>query len=175
MVQTSIIAIREVDMKNTIIVGGNDWSSAERWPYMSDTLKYLFDPADNLMFEAHVYFDKDASGSYRGTYDEEEASPFKGVERVKPFVKWLKENNFRGLIGEYGVPDNDERWLVTLDNFLSYIQDEGINATYWAGGPWWGKYKLRITPDRGKDRPQMKIVGKYLYTESDLSEQVFIK
>ena len=66
MVQTSIIAIREVDMKNTIIVGGNDWSSAERWPYMSDTLKYLFDPADNLMFEAHVYFDKDASGSYRG-------------------------------------------------------------------------------------------------------------
>ena len=65
--------------------------------------------------------------------------------------------------------------LVTLDNFLSYIQDEGINATYWAGGPWWGKYKLRITPDRGKDRPQMKIVGKYLYTESDLSEQVFIK
>ena len=175
MVQTSIIAIREVDMKNTIIVGGNDWSSAERWPYMSDTLKYLFDPADNLMFEAHVYFDKDASGSYRGTYDEEEASPFKGVERVKPSVKWLKENNFRGLIGEYGVPDNDERWLVTLDNFLSYIQDEGINATYWAGGPWWGKYKLRITPDRGKDRPQMKIVGKYLYTESDLSEQVFIK
>lgn len=175
MAQAAILAIRKVDMNNTIIVGGNDWSSAERWLQMSDTLKYLSDPADNLMFEAHVYFDKDASGSYKGSYDEEDASPYRGVERVVPFAKWLKENNFRGLIGEYGVPDNDDRWLVTLDNFLSYIKNEGINATYWAGGPWWGKYKLRITPDRGKDRPQMKIVEKYLYTDWGSDKQTVVK
>lgn len=164
MAQTAIVAIRETDMSHAIIVGGNDWSSAERWCQMSDTLKYLSDPADNLIFEAHVYFDRDASGSYRGSYDEEGASPYKGIERVKPFVEWLKKYDFKGLIGEYGVPDNDDRWLVTMDNFLSYLWKEGVNATYWAGGPWWGNYKLRITPDKGKDRPQMKIVEKYLYT-----------
>ncbi len=165
MAQAAINAIREVDKKNTIIVGGDDWSSAERWIEKSDTLKYLSDPVNNLMFEAHVYFDKDASGSYKKSYEEEGCSPTKGVERVMPFATWLKENGFRGLIGEYGVPDNDLRWLKTMDNFLSFLQDEGISATYWAAGPWWGKYVLSLEPKNGKDRPQMKVVEKYLYTD----------
>lgn len=164
MAQAAIRAIREVDMKRTIVVGGDDWCSAERWLEQSDTLKYLVDPAQNLMFEAHVYFDIDASGTYRGTYEAEECHPNKGIERVKPFVQWLHANGLRGMVGEYGVPDNDERWLVTMDNFLAYLQSEGVNATYWAAGPWWGKYKLRLTPDKGNDRPQMKIVEKYLTT-----------
>lgn len=164
MAQAAIHAIREVDMDKTIIVGGDDWSSAERWMSKSENLKYLVDPADNLMFEAHVYFDNDASGSYKKSYDEEKCSPAKGVERVAPFVKWLKENNFRGFIGEYGVPANDERWLITMDNFLDYLQQNGINATYWAAGPWWGNYKLSIEPKDGEDKPQMGIVKKYLQT-----------
>jgi endoglucanase len=165
MAQAAIYAIREVDTKNTIIVGGDDWSSAERWIAQSDTLKYLVDPADNLMFEAHVYFDKDASGSYRASYDEEGCFPYKGVERVQPFANWLKVNGFRGMIGEYGVPRDDERWLVTMDNFLAYLQRNGITATYWAAGPWWGNYILSIAPRNGEDREQMKIVEKYLFTE----------
>ena len=56
MAQASINAIREVDTNTLIMVGGNDWSSAERWIEQSDTLKYLKDPANNLAFEAHVYF-----------------------------------------------------------------------------------------------------------------------
>ena len=36
------------------MVGGNDWSSAERWIEQSDTLKFLKDPANNLAFEAHL-------------------------------------------------------------------------------------------------------------------------
>ncbi|MDR1683660.1 MAG: cellulase family glycosylhydrolase [Candidatus Symbiothrix sp.] len=164
MAQSAITAIRKMDMKKTIIVGGDDWSSAERWLEQSDTLKHLIDPANNLMFEAHVYFDNDASGGYKKSYDEEGCTPDKGVNRVKPFVEWLKENDFKGMIGEYGVPHTDERWLETMDNFLSYLQKEGVNATYWAAGPWWGNYVLRLTPTNGEDRPQMKVVEKYLYT-----------
>lgn len=164
MAQSSIYSIREVDNETTIIVGGNDWSSAERWMSQSDTLKYLYDPGDNLIFEAHVYFDNDASGAYRGSYEEENASPYKGIERIQPFVNWLKVNGFRGFVGEYGVPADDERWLVTMENFLMYLQQNNINATYWAGGPWWGNYKLSIMPDENGDKLQMKIVEKYLYT-----------
>jgi endoglucanase len=167
MAQSAITAIRKVDREKTIIVGGDDWSSAERWREQSDTLKYLIDPADKLMFEAHVYFDSDASGSYKKSYDEEGCTPERGIERVKPFVKYLEENNFKGLVGEYGVPHNDERWLETMDNFLSYLQNAGVNATYWAAGPWWGNYALRLTPNEGKDRPQMKIVEKYIETKPD--------
>ncbi|MDD4920875.1 MAG: glycoside hydrolase family 5 protein [Bacteroidales bacterium] len=163
--QACIYAIRKVDTEKSILVGGDSWSSAERWIAQSDTLKYLVDPSDNLMFEAHVYFDKDASGAYRFSYEQEECSPYKGVERVQPFVNWLKVNGFKGLIGEYGIPFEDVRWQETLDHFLSYLQNNGINATYWAGGPLWNKYPLSISPVAGKDRPQMKIVEKYLYTK----------
>lgn len=165
MAQAAINAIREVDTEKTIIVGGDDWSSAERWKERSDTLKYLTDPSDNLMFEAHVYFDIDASGSYKSSYEEENCHPLKGVERVTPFADWLKENGFRGLVGEYGVPANDERWLETMDNFLQFLQAEGITATYWAAGPWWGGYKLSLQPKDGQDKPQMRIVEKYLTTK----------
>ncbi len=164
MAQSSIYGIREVDQETTILVGGNDWSSAERWVEQSDTLKYLFDPNDNLIFEAHVYFDNDASGAYRGSYDEEMATPYIGIERIQPFVNWLRVNDFRGFVGEYGVPGDDERWLVAMDNFLSYLQRNNINATYWAGGPWWGNYKLSIMPDKNGEKPQMKVFRKYLYT-----------
>jgi len=73
--QASILAIRKYDAKNSIVVGGDSWSSAERWMQYGDNLKYLYDPADNLIFEAHVYFDEDASGTYKKSYEEEKANP----------------------------------------------------------------------------------------------------
>ncbi|TYR37755.1 cellulase family glycosylhydrolase [Sphingobacterium phlebotomi] len=163
--QRLITEIRKVDMKTPIMVGGDSWSSAERWVEASDNLKTLKDPANNLIFEAHIYFDKDASGGYKKSYEEEEATPTIGVERAKPFVTWLKENNFKGFVGEYGVPDNDPRWLVTLDNMLRYLQQNNVNGTYWSAGPWWGKYLLAIEPRDGMDRPQIKVLEKYKYAE----------
>lgn len=161
--QACIIAIRETDKKTPIIVGGDSWSSAERWMEYSDNLKNLYDPANRLIFEAHVYFDKDASGTYRHSYEEEGANPYTGVERVQPFIKWLKKNNFRGFIGEYGIPDNDERWLVCLENFLAYLSENKVNGTYWAAGPRWGNYPMSVQPTENykKDRPQMKVLEKY--------------
>jgi endoglucanase len=163
MAQEAILAIRQQDMAHSVIVGGDSWSSAERWLEYSDNLRLLYDPARMLMFEAHVYFDRDASGTYRESYDDSGCTVETGVKRVRPFVEWLKQNQLNGFVGEYGVPDNDERWLETLDRFLEYLQANGVNATYWAGGNRWGNYKLRISPTKGLDRPQMKIVEKYLY------------
>ncbi len=159
--QSSIRQIRNVDSKTAIMVGGDSWSSAERWPRVSDNLKNLVDPANNLLFEAHIYFDNDASGAYKHSYDDEKASPTTGIERVKPFVNWLQTNQLKGFIGEYGVPDNDPRWLTTLDNFLQYIQANCIGGTYWAAGSRWGDYSLAVTPRKGVDRPQMQVLEKY--------------
>ena len=133
--QAAIDSIRKNDAKNAIVVGGNHWSSAERWKLVSDDLKNLRDPSRNLIFEAHCYFDEDGSGIYRRSYEEEKAHPYIGVERMRPFVEWLKENDFRGLVGEYGVPADDELWLECLDNFLAYLSAEGVNGTYWADAP----------------------------------------
>ena len=56
------------------------------------------------------------------------------------------------------------RWNETLDLFLGYLQENGINGTYWAAGPWWDTYFMAITPKDGKDRPQMPIIEKYTST-----------
>lgn len=159
--QACINSIREVDPNTTILIGGDSWSSAERWMEYSDNLKNLKDPADNLIYEVHVYFDNDASGSYKKSYDEELASPTTGITRFAPFLKWLKDNNKRGFVGEYGVPDDDPRWLVTLDVFLKHLQENCINGTYWAAGPRWGKYRLAVEPREGIERPQMEVLEKY--------------
>ncbi|HAN11890.1 MAG TPA: glycosyl hydrolase family 5 [Bacteroides sp.] len=167
MAQLAIDSIRMVDTKNTIVVGGNSWSSAKRWLTESDTLKFLKDPAENLMFEAHCYFDKDGSGTYKYSYEEEEGTPEKGRQLVAPFVEWLSQNNLKGIVGEYGIPDDDPRWEVTLDNFLSYLSKNGVNATYWASGPWWGEGAQMVIPTYkgGKEYPQVKVLEKYIMTE----------
>lgn len=160
--QEIIDTIRMTDISTKIIVSGDRWSSADKWVKYSDNLKNLIDSSKKLVFEAHVYFDSDASGTYSKTYDLDGADPTIGVKRVTPFVNWLKTNNLNGFIGEYGIPKNDSRWLPVLDNFLKFIQLNNINGTYWAGGAWWGDYSLSLEPKSGVDAPQMSIVQNYL-------------
>lgn len=175
MAQTAINAIREVDSHTPIIIGGDAWSSAMKWPEVSDNLKNLQDPSNKIIYQAHVYYDHDASGVYEKqvdgktlmtTYDEEGATPQTGVERVTPFVQWLVKNNKQGFIGEYGAPGNDPRWNTLMDNMLQYLQKHGVPATYWSAGPRWGSYPLSIQPDDNyaADKPQMTVVSKYKKT-----------
>lgn len=79
-------------------------------------------------------------GIYCEGYDAEGAYPTIGVDRVRPFVDWLKKHNKRGLLGEYGVPGDDPRWLECLDLFLNYLAENGVEGTYWAAGARWNIY-----------------------------------
>ena len=158
--QAGVDGIREVDMRHTILVSGDAWSGAWAWDRANADLA-VDDPADNHVFEAHQYFDKDGSGTYKQSYDQDKAYPDIGADRLKPFIKWLKERKARGFLGEYGVPDDDPRWLEVLDRFLAVLKAEGVGGTYWAAGPWWGKYRLSVEPRGGEDRPQMAVLEKY--------------
>ncbi len=166
--QAAIDAIRAADEITPILVAGDGWSSSLNWG-KSDNAQLnekLRDPQNNLVFEAHCYFDKDRSGQYKSSYEAELGTPDVGVENVRPFVEWCKAKGVRGFVGEFGVPNNDARWLVTLTNFLSYLQRNQMSATYWSGGPWWGKYPLSIEPTTGEDdakidRPQMQVLRDY--------------
>ena len=162
--QACITEIRAIDMETPIIVSGDEFSSAKNWVTESGDLKDLVDPADNLIYQAHVYFDSDTSGNYALPYDQDGADANTGVARLTPFVEWLKQYGKRGFVGEYGVPDDDGRWLDVLDNALKYLSDNGVNGTYWSAGPRWGDYPLAVQPEDNytKDRPQMEILTKYL-------------
>jgi endoglucanase len=163
--QAAIAAIRRVDAATPIVVAGDGWSGAVRWDSVNGELAHqLQDPAHKLVFEAHAYLDHDGSGSYRGDYDAEKASPTTGTDRLKPFLAWLEDQHAQGIIGEMGVPGNDPRWLTALDNSLMALCQHHVPLTYWAAGPWWGpNYSQSIEPDHGHDRPQMQIIERYIH------------
>ena len=156
--QAAVSAIREVDMQTPIFVEGDRWANSYHWRRVNEDF-LLDDPADNLIYSAHIYFDKDYSGRYA---KEEVVDPMLGVERTRPFVEWLKDHGQKGFLGEYGVPAHSESMLVAMDNMLAYLNEHCIPSAYWAGGPGWGQYVLAIEPIDGQDRPQMRILEKHI-------------
>ena len=155
-------AVRQVDGSRWIFVAGDRWSSAWHWPHYNAKLiadPWMRDPKNNLVYEAHMYIDKDFSGNY---FDKSETyAPNIGIERVKPFVEWLKTNKLRGYIGEHGIPDYSSSALVAMDNLLGYLRQNCVPMTYWAGGPWWGEYALSLDVASNKYRPQLPILKKH--------------
>ncbi|TWI52348.1 aryl-phospho-beta-D-glucosidase BglC (GH1 family) [Pseudomonas duriflava] len=159
--QYGINGVRAVDKTRPIIVEGNGWASATRWAEWNDSLLNLKDPSNNIIFSAHSYFDENAGGSY-DSVDVNKLDAMYGVNRVKPFVEWLKKHGKRGYIGEFGVPDNNPRWNLLMDNMLAYLKQNCIPASYWAAGPGWGSYFMSVEPVNGKERPQWATLKKYV-------------
>ncbi len=161
--QAALSAIRQVDAETLVLVPGNAWSGAWRWAEVNPELEDVQDPADNMMFEAHQYFDEDYSGSYSGGF--EGRSSLTVSEMLAPFTAWLAENDARGFLGEYGVPRDDPRWLPVLEEFLDELDRHCIGGTAWSAGPWWGDYPLSLEPEGGVDRPQMAVLEQHLGAE----------
>jgi hypothetical protein len=47
------------------------------------------------------------TGRYQLDYGAEQ-----GALRLRPFLPWCAANGVRGLVGEFGVPGSDPRWLL---------------------------------------------------------------
>jgi endoglucanase len=166
--QAALMAIRSTGDRKLIMVPGDNWSSAEQWARTHGPTSWIVDPALNFAYEAHQYFDRDSSGSYALTYDQELAlNPnlaASGAARVAPFINWLTSNNVRGYVGEYGIPNTDARWLTVLDSVLGALDAAGLDGTYWAAGEWWGDYQLSVQPANNfaTDRPQLPVLQGHL-------------
>ena len=174
--QDAINAIRAVDSAKTIIVmPQGEGSQGYR---LQNGFQGYRDPSNNLWYEAHIYFDRDGSGEYAGSYDAEGAYPMVGVDRAWPFVQWCHAHVVRCYVGEYGIPGgwtsgdmettygaptNDPRWDTVLDNFLTYLDQYQISGTYWDAGPYGDIDSVEPT-NTGQDRPQMAILEKHLGT-----------
>ncbi|MFH1498963.1 MAG: cellulase family glycosylhydrolase [Verrucomicrobiota bacterium] len=155
--QVAIDAIRAHDTRTAILVPGDAYSNAHTWVGHSGDLHTLVDPSDNLIFEAHQYLDADHGGTGDADYDVDGVTPTTGVFRLQNFINWCETNDVRGFIGEFGVPDNDPRWSVALENMVAYMKANNLPGTYWAAGPRWGDYQQRcnIRPNHD-EAPQMQ-------------------
>jgi endoglucanase len=157
--QAALNAIRKADRERLVLAPGDQWSGAWSWRQFNDDF-LLNDPAVRIVYEAHQYFDLDHSGTYKVGYSLNGATPDRGVAWVRPFVDWLKQHDQRGIITEFGVPNNDARWLELAQELLAFLAQERIPWTYWAGGPWWGNYPLSAEPRNGLDAPIMAVLTK---------------
>lgn len=160
--QLAVDAIRSVDTRHTILLAGDSWSSAEKWVESNPHILDVKDPSEKIVYEAHIYFDRDSSGIYKHTYDEDGVYPDIGVKRVDPFLEWISVHHVKGFLGEFGVPGNDPRWNVVLDRFLNAIQEKKVGGTYWAGGSIWHNYLLSCEPTSTGDAPQMQILSHHV-------------
>jgi endoglucanase len=171
--QAAVDGIRSVDMNTTIYVEGDNWASASTWQTANANL-HIVDPASRLVYEAHQYFD-DGSGRYTKTYDQYGATPTRGIDQLQPFLKWLKQNNAKGFVGEFGVPQDDLRWLAVLDNFIAALVANDVGGTYWQynyrtpqGVSWWPNWHEPMSVIRIQDwgTPQLDVIKKYVQPAS---------
>ncbi|MDB5172283.1 MAG: endoglucanase [Phycisphaerales bacterium] len=163
--QAAVEALRANNDKTLLLIPGLDWSSAERFADANGTRAWINDPADHIAYEAHCYFDHDSSGTYKQSYDKEleqdKALEHRGVRRLIQFAGWCAVNGVRGFVGEYGVPNDDPRWLLCLRHFLDALDKIGMPGCYWAAGEWWGDAdRLSIQPRRNWAEPaaQLKVL-----------------
>lgn len=168
--QAGLDAIRGADRNRLVLAPGDQWSDASRWPQdNSDFL--LVDATARIRYEAHQYFDIDHTGFYKAGYPMNGASPERGVEWVRPFAEWLIRHHVSGIITEFGVPNDDPRWLELAQRLLVYLARENIPWTYWAGGPWWDDYPLSAEPKNGIDAPIMSVLTKDYRTPGNRSSR----
>lgn len=147
--QNAVSAIRSVDKETHILIAGEHWSSAEKFTSSNGSRAWIDDPSKRIIYEAHLYFDHDSSGRYQRSFESELKKDRRMLERaqdrLQPFLKWCKETNSHGIIGEVGCPAN-ANWKPLLEHTINSCLKENIPVCYWAAGPWWGDYRLSVQP-----------------------------
>lgn len=155
--QTALDAIRATGDKKLVFIPGESYSNSDRFAEINGPLPWIKDPANNVAYEAHCYFDSNYSGTYAQSYDAELAKDknlaIRGIRRLIQFAGWCSANGVRGFLGEFGVPGDDPRWLELLDHFLHALDRTGMDGCWWAAGEWWGDYKLSIQPRENFQNP----------------------
>lgn len=162
----AIAAIRATGAKNLILVPGVAWTGAHSWTSRSYgtpnsvSMLNVVDPANNYAYEVHQYFDTDSSGTTANCV----ASDI-GTRRIQALQNWLRENNKKAFMGEFGNAKSDICYATTK-NMLTEIHsnpDLWLGWTYWSAGPWLGNYMFALPLQNGASSPsQLDVLKKFL-------------
>lgn len=167
----AIAAIRAQGARNIILVAGNGWSAAHKWydpiegGSNAQALLKIVDPLQRAVFEAHLYFDGNSSGT-----SAECVSESIGAERLQPFARWLTENHKLGFIGEFGA-GTSSTCLAALAGMVRYMNEHAdilIGWTYWGAGPWWPADYFTLLEPKDGDVPQMRALRPFLQQAPDV-------
>ncbi|KAF5327667.1 hypothetical protein D9619_004868 [Psilocybe cf. subviscida] len=152
--QAAVNAIRAAGATQQLItVEGTSWTGAHSWISSGNAAAFvnLKDPNNNIAIQMHQYLDSDSSGT-SGTC----VSSTIGAERLTAATNWLKQNNFKGFLGEMGAGSNPT-CIAAVKGAMCHMQSSGVwlGFTWWAAGPWWGDYFTSIEPYNGASISQI--------------------
>lgn len=131
----AIQAIRLAGALQLILIPGAYGTGAYAWVKKDNGAAwagYKGDPLNNFAFEMHQYLDTGNSG----THDTCMSNSAEGL--IVP-TKWLRDNGFKGYMGEYGFATNAYCLTTSAPLYLDYMKansDVWIGRAYWAGGEW---------------------------------------
>jgi endoglucanase len=160
--QHVVDALRFRGDRTTLWISGDGWSSAHNWQKNNGSRAWIVDPFDNVVYEAHCYFDHDFSGTYKLSFAEEQSRDgavlARGISRLAPFLDWCRRNGVRGVIGECGVPRDEPGWLPALAALLKGTAERQTPVYYWAAGEWWDDNPLSIQPRGGEQAAPLRVL-----------------
>eukprot|EP01034_Spumella_vulgaris_P023980 gene23980-30266_t len=151
--QSAIWAIRGTGSKNKLVISGNGWDSLNSWTdspawygTSSTILGGLDDPVGNNVFEMHVYFDYDGSGTHSECTTKDQGAWQRTTD-------WLRNSGRKALVTEFGLGANDNCIYNYGQPFLDFLhnnQDVWLGYTYWSAGSCWpNDYIYTIDPNNG--------------------------
>ena len=153
--QECVDAIRANQDTTPVYASGVAFSGAQNWP-RNHPAPWIDDPADAIVYEAHYYFDRDNSGTYRMPFAAEEADAIRrgyvsledrATTELRRFLHWCESNGVAGFLGEIGWNNSQDsaRWNAVGDALYKALDDATMGAAYWAAGQWYGtSYNLSL-------------------------------
>jgi endoglucanase len=159
--QATILAIRATGANNLVLVPGAYWTGAHSWTKVikgvsnADAMTGFNDPANNMAFEMHQYFDANSSGT--GTFC---VTPTEAQRRLTAATGWLKATGKRGFLGEFGGAATPE-CLDALRATLAYVSAhrEWLGWTAWGSSAWFGSYAFNLFPFQDPPPPQLGVLA----------------
>lgn len=149
--QAAVSAIRANGDTKLIHVEGYSWASPLYFSALHPA-KFINDPANNIMYHAHLYMDDNAGGAYNNSFafetqkakEQGHASvAARGIYRLKKFTDWCAAQQVRCFVGEYGWPNSAvvgaseaNLWNQAGEQLLQFMDSVRIGATMWATGSW---------------------------------------
>ncbi|MCD6025682.1 MAG: putative Cellulase [Solimicrobium sp.] len=113
--------------------------------------------SNNVLINVHQYFDDDFSGTKDSCLSNLKSKGKNGFNTAA-FAKWLKEQNLKAIVTEFGTSRHaEESCQPILKEFVQYLTRNAVKesdleggfvgATLWATGHDWGDYNLLFSPE----------------------------
>ncbi|STX29213.1 Endoglucanase precursor [Legionella beliardensis] len=182
-IQASLIKmLRNNQYTGYILIEGNNWSGLHSWSdewvgdnnqvYANATLftrenfiKSGITDLSKILINVHQYFDADYSGTHDQCLTDLTSQGPQGFN-LNPFIEFLKNNQLKAIVTEFGVGKDSASCSVALNQFMQYLQQNASKGksygfagwTIWSSGHGWGDYNLRVK----SDSYAMQVLSDYL-------------